>query len=1207
MLIDPSSCESLALVLLHFLWQGAAIAVIAAVIAGLLRGSSAQSRYVVHLAAMLLMAACLPITFAFVAARAPHATDSRDAAVAIEDGPVTESLSEPTYKKRPHADGSRAEVATVSSDAATPAETVPIEATTDSSVVTDVATTKSTIWQTLSPYIVGAYLLGLLAMLMRVAASMYGGQRLRRDSVIVDDDDLLAAIRRVAGRLGLRRVPVVAFCRRVSGPVVVGVLRPVILLPITLTTGLTPQQLEAILTHELAHLRRLDHVLLMLQRLLEAVLFFHPAVWYVSRCVSMERENCCDDAVVAAGAPRVAYAELLLKLAEDKMLAQCGATALAAGDRPSRLRQRVARLLNPPAEPMIRLDRAGTITVVCLLAAVVLPPMLSYVLAEPTQPVVERQADGERDRETGDRDDAVASFNPHSVQVVDSEGHGVAGAKIEVLGESDRVVKKLRGNDEGFVQIPPADEQTTLRVRIKADGYITHGERVGWDNILVFQNRVSPQIIELKRPAVISGTVLGVDGEPLSGAPLSITTNAAEPYNALVANHLKTVSGPDGSFRFDGVVPGVAVLHYPWSAPSDRDLAKAVKNRSWIRAIPIREAEHIDGIRIELAKSTAAVEVRVIDREGKPIAGSAVHASVIYETPTEHRKLYSRESLCGANTIGKTNEEGRCRLIGLPPGTLLISAFKNGKASERVAELREGETTAVALTHPGSHFTPTTGAVVVRAENTQKIKPQSELAAQRARPKQPQHLARISVLNQQGIVWGEAEDGLVVGIGELRTSLKSPLRPIIAAYLENRGENSVRGVTLSRAHFVLELDGKSYAEENFGGPVGLIEPGKRYGPINVTTDYFNEVERLKPESVVAPIALVPRLSEGQHTLRLYYMLWDEDKGRQLIPSRLVRFNVRPEPYPVDQAVAMLVKALKDANPNVRGEAALAAGNLRLSGCRDALIETLKDKDKTIRRYAAESLGKIGDAEAVAALREMLKDGEMEVRLAAVESLVELGVPLETIWVEPIIKSKHSVFQNAIWLVRRHAGKQAVPTLIRCLDHNDASVNNYYNYTLVWQIRASGGPDLQYHHDSDGAGTPNQDKHNRNVLTGLKTMLGKHEEHDSACQAVAGIVGGRRSRRENKQICMERAGAVSTWQQSVIAEAAQQANGRSCQIERGQQGIEFYCQHVHDNRREGLATDPVGHRPRLQRPRGTIQTHRRRSAQAGEDHSSLPQG
>ena len=99
------------------------------------------------------------------------------------------------------------------------------------------------------------------------------------------------------------------------------------LLPVTLTTGLSPQQLEVILIHELSHLRRYDHLVLMLQRLVEAVLFFHPAIWYVSRCLSVERENCCDDAVIASGAPRVAYAELLLKLAERFLngffLAQC--------------------------------------------------------------------------------------------------------------------------------------------------------------------------------------------------------------------------------------------------------------------------------------------------------------------------------------------------------------------------------------------------------------------------------------------------------------------------------------------------------------------------------------------------------------------------------------------------------------------------------------------------------------------------------------------------------------------------------------------------------------------------------------------------------------------------------------------------------------------------------------------------------------------
>ena len=104
---------------------------------------------------------------------------------------------------------------------------------------------------------------------------------------------------------------------------------------------------HAILTHELAHLRRYDHLVNLLQRVVEALLFFHPAVWYVSRRISIERENCCDDLVLAAGAERLGYADSLVRVAElsrpgSAPVQSSAAILAAAGRHPSRLRRRIS-------------------------------------------------------------------------------------------------------------------------------------------------------------------------------------------------------------------------------------------------------------------------------------------------------------------------------------------------------------------------------------------------------------------------------------------------------------------------------------------------------------------------------------------------------------------------------------------------------------------------------------------------------------------------------------------------------------------------------------------------------------------------------------------------------------------------------------------------------------------------------------------------
>jgi hypothetical protein len=186
---------------------------------------------------------------------------------------------------------------------------------------------------------------------------------------------------------GLRFVPAAAYCQRVASPIVVGVLRPVILLPMFLATGLSIEQIEAILAHELAHIRRHDPLINLIQRVIETFLFFHPAVWWVSRCIRLERENSCDDAAMSAGMERHTYAQSLLHMAQRSLAndmerrRQVG-IALTAGNA-SQLRSRIIRLLQGPEE-VVRLSRSWpiAITVAALIAGVLIP--LSVTCA--TQP-----------------------------------------------------------------------------------------------------------------------------------------------------------------------------------------------------------------------------------------------------------------------------------------------------------------------------------------------------------------------------------------------------------------------------------------------------------------------------------------------------------------------------------------------------------------------------------------------------------------------------------------------------------------------------------------------------------------------------------------------------------------------------------------------------------------------------------------------------
>ena len=126
-------------------------------------------------------------------------------------------------------------------------------------------------------------------------------------------------------------------------PGVVGYMRPVILIPAGLLAGMPASQMEAILMHELAHIRRHDYLANLLQTVGEGFLFYHPAIWWISHVIRAERENCCDDLVVAASGDAHGYAAALAALEENRWMATKAVLASTGGN----LVKRINRLLYP--------------------------------------------------------------------------------------------------------------------------------------------------------------------------------------------------------------------------------------------------------------------------------------------------------------------------------------------------------------------------------------------------------------------------------------------------------------------------------------------------------------------------------------------------------------------------------------------------------------------------------------------------------------------------------------------------------------------------------------------------------------------------------------------------------------------------------------------------------------------------------------------
>ena len=157
---------------------------------------------------------------------------------------------------------------------------------------------------------------------------------------------------------------------RVDVPLVVGWFRPVILIPLGLLAGMPPEHVEAILLHELAHIRRRDYLVNLLQAVAENLLFYHPAVWWISGVIRAERENCCDDLVVAVRGNAYDYAVALTSLEENRWT---GEPALAATG--GNLMKRIHRLLDNPEPRHAAVTPAFSASVILVAAAVAISRM----------------------------------------------------------------------------------------------------------------------------------------------------------------------------------------------------------------------------------------------------------------------------------------------------------------------------------------------------------------------------------------------------------------------------------------------------------------------------------------------------------------------------------------------------------------------------------------------------------------------------------------------------------------------------------------------------------------------------------------------------------------------------------------------------------------------------------------------------------------
>jgi len=323
--LAPATLHALALALLHFLWQGTALAAVAYAVMGLCRGASA--RYVVGVGTLVLMFAAPMASFMVL-----RAQNESSAVTLISDDSVSAAAP------------ARAPAMLRENHAPAQSENPP----------------------TYFLWLVEAWFAGVVLLSLRSVGGFVVVERLRRKETTplsIELEELCLSLQR---RMGLQRV--VCYCESIQldAPAVAGWIRPVVLLPVTAISGLSAEQLEAVIAHELAHIQRHDAFVHLFQVAVETLLFYHPAVWWLGRRIRAERENCCDDVAVALCDSPVTYANALARMAEWKAAPQL---VMAANRSP--LIERIARLLE--AQRSVRSFRVANLgaCVLCLFTALI--------------------------------------------------------------------------------------------------------------------------------------------------------------------------------------------------------------------------------------------------------------------------------------------------------------------------------------------------------------------------------------------------------------------------------------------------------------------------------------------------------------------------------------------------------------------------------------------------------------------------------------------------------------------------------------------------------------------------------------------------------------------------------------------------------------------------------------------------------------------
>ena len=329
--------------LLHFLWQGTALAALAAAAMAMCRRAS--TRYLLGVGALVLMLVAPLATF-FVSQQ-----QHSGVADTAKSSPL--AAAQLIARDRDAASGSMKSSSLARSPFAPSLDAL--------------------------PWLVEAWLLGVAFFSLRSAGGFLLLERERRKQSSVVSERVLEICYALQDQLGLDRAIAYCECKWLQAPAVIGWFRPIVFLPATALTGLSEEQLQVVIAHELAHIVRFDPFVNVFQVCVETLLFYHPAVWWLNKRIRAEREHCCDDMAVALCGNAVEYARALTLMEEWR---SAPVFAMAANRGP--LTERIVRVLGLKTLGAGMRGIGLTGSILCLAAALIAGNALRRIAHPPS-------------------------------------------------------------------------------------------------------------------------------------------------------------------------------------------------------------------------------------------------------------------------------------------------------------------------------------------------------------------------------------------------------------------------------------------------------------------------------------------------------------------------------------------------------------------------------------------------------------------------------------------------------------------------------------------------------------------------------------------------------------------------------------------------------------------------------------------------------